>query len=71
MRTYGDNLSWAHDKHTFKAGIEYRHTESNGFNDTDFTPRVTFGSGTAAPTGIDGSSGMTGEYADSSQGPAE
>src|SRR5204862_381773 len=51
---YGDNISWIHGKHAFKGGVEYRHSESNGFNDTDFTPRVSLGAGGFPVQGING-----------------
>jgi Carboxypeptidase regulatory-like domain len=41
----GDDLSWTVRKHAFKVGYEYRRTQSNGFNDPDYTPRVTIGAG--------------------------
>jgi hypothetical protein len=47
-KSIGDNLSWTTGKHAFKGGWEYRHTESNGFNDPDFSPRAIFG----APAGF-------------------
>src|SRR5262245_8832137 len=53
-RILGDNLSWTRGKHAFKGGFEYRHSESNGFNDTDFTPRVVLGAGNYPVQGITG-----------------
>jgi hypothetical protein len=41
----GDDLSWTVRKHAFKMGYEYRQSQSNGFNDPDYTPRVTIGAG--------------------------
>jgi Carboxypeptidase regulatory-like domain len=41
----GDDLSWTVRKHAFKVGYEYRRSQSNGFNDPDYTPRVTIGAG--------------------------
>jgi hypothetical protein len=41
----GDDLSWTVRKHAFKVGYEYRRSSSNGFNDPDYTPRVTLGAG--------------------------
>ncbi len=52
--TYGDNISWTRGKHAFKGGAEFRQSESNGFNDTDFTPRVVFGAGNFPVQGING-----------------
>jgi hypothetical protein len=42
----GDDLSWTKGKHAFKGGMEWRRTESNGFNDPNYTPVATFGAGT-------------------------
>jgi Carboxypeptidase regulatory-like domain len=41
----GDDLSWTVRKHAFKGGMEWRRTESNGFNDSNNTPVATFGAG--------------------------
>jgi hypothetical protein len=41
----GDDLSWTVRKHAFKVGYEWRQTQSNGFNDPDYTPRATIGAG--------------------------
>jgi len=43
--TAGDDLSWSVRRHAFKAGYEYRRTESNGFNDPNVTPTATLGGG--------------------------
>jgi len=47
MRSLADNLSWTRGTHAFKLGIEIRRSESDGFNDPDFTPRATLGTNTA------------------------
>ena len=39
----GDDLSWTVRKHAFKGGMEWRRTESNGFNDSNNTPVAVFG----------------------------
>jgi hypothetical protein len=49
----GDDLSWTVRKHAFKVGYEYRQSQSNGFNDPNYTPLVTLGNGTNAPV-LDG-----------------
>jgi hypothetical protein len=41
----GDDLSWSVRRHAFKAGFEWRRTESNGFNDPNVTPTATLGGG--------------------------
>jgi hypothetical protein len=41
----GDDLSWTVRKHAFKGGMEWRRTESNGFNDPNITPQGTLGAG--------------------------
>jgi len=41
----GDDLSWTVRRHAFKGGMEWRRTESNGFNDSNNTPVATFGAG--------------------------
>jgi len=64
----GDDLSWTVRKHAFKGGFEWRRTESNGFNDPNYTPVITFGAGsngalldsTAANGGF---TGLTTNYA--------
>src|SRR5205814_4663067 len=59
----GDDLSWTVRKHAFKGGYEYRRTESNGFNDTDYTPHVSLGAGTNRAAVLDSSVGFTGLFA--------
>jgi hypothetical protein len=61
MRAIGDDLSWSRGKHAFKMGGEWRRQESNGFNDPNYTPRVTLGAGANPTTGLDGTafSGLT------------
>jgi len=49
----GDDVSWTMGRHAFKAGFEYRRTESNGFNDPNITPTATLGAG-SQPTVLDG-----------------
>src|SRR5215475_7389776 len=44
----GDDLSWTVRRHAFKGGMEWRRTESNGFNDSNNTPVATFGAGSNA-----------------------
>jgi len=44
----GDDLSWTFSKHAFKGGFEFRRTNSNGFNDPNIDPSVTFGAGNSA-----------------------
>src|SRR5262249_22749804 len=56
MDPIGDDLSWTHAKHAFKGGIEFRNTKSSGFGDPGFTPFVTFGPGSNAIGGLDGTS---------------
>jgi hypothetical protein len=41
----GDDLSWTKGKHAFKGGMEWRRTESNGFNDPNITPTAVLGAG--------------------------
>ncbi|HEY2379786.1 MAG TPA: carboxypeptidase regulatory-like domain-containing protein [Terriglobia bacterium] len=41
----GDDLSWTRGKHAFKGGMEWRRTESNGFNDPNITPVAALGGG--------------------------
>ncbi|HLH29963.1 MAG TPA: carboxypeptidase regulatory-like domain-containing protein, partial [Terriglobia bacterium] len=43
---YGDNISWTHGKHGFKAGIELRRDQTQSWNDNNMQPLATFG---AAP----------------------
>src|SRR5262249_26516261 len=56
LNSIGDTLSWTRNKHAIKAGFEIRRSYSNAFNDPDVTPRVVFGAGSQAVTGIDGTS---------------
>ncbi len=48
-----DTLSWSHGTHAFKLGGEWRFGYTNGGNDTNMTPLVTFGAGGPAVQGID------------------
>src|SRR5262249_45114344 len=49
----GDDVSWTVRRHAFKGGWEFRRTESNGFNDPNYTPLATLGGG-ANPAVLDG-----------------
>jgi len=61
QKTLSDNVSWSRGKHAFKNGVEFRFTQSNGFNDPDITPRIVMGAGANAVQGIDGSiTGLSG-----------
>jgi len=42
---YGDNFSFSHGKHAFKAGVEFRRDQSTGWNDYNEMPLATFGAG--------------------------
>jgi hypothetical protein len=55
----GDDLSWTVRKHAFKGGMEWRRTESNGFNDSNNTPVATFGAGSNGAV-LDSTLGFTG-----------
>jgi hypothetical protein len=53
QKTIADSISWTRGAHAFKGGVEWRFTQSNGFNDPDVTPRANYGAGGFPATGID------------------
>src|SRR5205823_5239531 len=53
LHSFADTLGWTRRKHAFKAGGEYRHSESNAFSDPNITPRVVYGQGGFPVQGID------------------
>lgn len=61
MVTIGDDITWLHGTHVFKAGAEWRNARSGGFGDPAFTPLVTFGIGNNETAGLESAvySGLT------------
>src|SRR5205085_4647092 len=53
LKSFADTLGWTRGKHAFKAGGEYRHSESNAFSDPNITPRLVYGAGGFPVQGID------------------
>ena len=60
LQTYGDTLSWVMGRHAFKAGGEFRRDRTDGWNDNNFTPKVTIGAGgVTAPITTTSVAGLT------------
>jgi hypothetical protein len=59
---FSDTVSWTRGEHAFRGGFEYRMANSEGGFNQDLWPRVNFGAGGVAVTGIDGMS-ITGLHA--------
>ncbi|MBI4903814.1 MAG: carboxypeptidase regulatory-like domain-containing protein [Acidobacteria bacterium] len=55
---FTDSVTHVRGSHTWKAGVDVRFASSNGFNSTDVMPRVNFGTGAVAVTGINSIAGI-------------